>query len=74
MNFHSADYESALGKLPAEEMERLATINLIESNNAQQELFAQVMASKLGGCSFPRDQALIRKVFPRVWSFIFAEE
>ncbi|MBK9144456.1 MAG: hypothetical protein IPM23_18340 [Candidatus Melainabacteria bacterium] len=68
------DHGELLGKLTVEELGKLQDIYLLDSSDVRQELFAQVLACKLGGCTFPEEQSLIQKAFPRIWDLVFGGE
>lgn len=71
---YNLDQSELLGKLTVEELGKLQDIYLLDGSNVRQELFAQVLACKLGGCSFPEEQSLIQKAFPRIWNLVFGGE
>lgn len=61
-------------RLTASEVSKLEEIHLLNPDNCRQELLAQVLASKMGGCTFPEEQALIEKAFPRIWNLVFRRD
>ncbi|MBZ0186573.1 MAG: hypothetical protein K8F91_10025 [Candidatus Obscuribacterales bacterium] len=54
-----------------EDLDMLKRIYSTDHPTAPQEVSAQVLASKLGGCTFPREQQLIQKAYPRIWNLVF---
>ena len=70
---YQEDYKRLL-ELDLSELEVLESIGLIDKSDSARELFAQVMGSRLGGCSFPTREQTIKKGFENVWKHIHGEE